>query len=244
MSNCPARAGFTHRPSSRPTVHRDHPRSRGVYPFRPAAVQFSVGSSPLARGLPNQTGLALVGSGIIPARAGFTPHRRAPAQAAPDHPRSRGVYALPLRPPCVLLGSSPLARGLLSRILRGGRRWRIIPARAGFTDAGQGDGRAQSDHPRSRGVYAQLRKGAQASMGSSPLARGLPIPHNVRNHGLGIIPARAGFTWTCGGSERSTGDHPRSRGVYAKTSGGVTQAEGSSPLARGLRRARLRLDET
>ena len=30
---------------------------------------------------------------IIPARAGFTPGHAGPAAPAPDHPRSRGVYA-------------------------------------------------------------------------------------------------------------------------------------------------------
>ena len=49
----PARAGFTPTRRSSSRRMRDHPRSRGVYPygFRPAAL--SRGSSPLARGLPS-----------------------------------------------------------------------------------------------------------------------------------------------------------------------------------------------
>ena len=50
----------------------------------------------------------------------------------------------------------------------------------------------------------------------------------------GIIPARAGFTSAQYGSGRSTGDHPRSRGVYPGWSTPYSNQYGSSPLARGL----------
>ena len=71
-----------------------------------------------------------------------------------------------------------------------------------------------TDHPRSRGVYAD----------------GLLISVYV----LRIIPARAGFT---GGRRRSgsgTWDHPRSRGVYGILPALSRTEYGSSPLARGL----------
>ena len=80
------------------------------------------------------------------------------------------------------------------------------------------------------------------TVGSSPLARGLllgevlPVPH------VGIIPARAGFTATISPHEPSTSDHPRSRGVYRRINETGYAAEGSSPLARGLRRHRARPD--
>ena len=51
------------------------------------------------------------------------------------------------------------------------------------------------DHPRSRGVYRTFRCHPANACGSSPLARGLlPVMEDgaVR---LGIIPARAGFTY-------------------------------------------------
>ena len=91
-------------------------------------------------------------------------------------------------------GSSPLARGL---------RWGagvevgecgIIPARAGFTGPGRLTPRLASDHPRSRGVYISHLAILGDSGGSSPLARGLlPVISRIIE-GLGIIPARAGFT--------------------------------------------------
>ena len=69
----PARAGFTLHQGHRPRARRDHPRSRGVYPVRPASRSVASGSSPLARGLPRPVSAPMIGIRIIPARAGFTP---------------------------------------------------------------------------------------------------------------------------------------------------------------------------
>ena len=108
----PARAGFTRPQRRAPSPGPDHPRSRGVYRCPTWLMVNCTGSSPLARGLrmssvlrrrragssPLARGLRapgagqLVGSGIIPARAGFTAHRRRLLPRAGDHPRSRGVY--------------------------------------------------------------------------------------------------------------------------------------------------------
>ena len=71
--------------------------------------------------------------------------------------------------------------------------------------------------------------------GSSPLARGLPYRHRALQPGLGIIPARAGFTAATRATWPGTRDHPRSRGVYRVADAVVTSLGGSSPLARGLR---------
>ena len=51
---------------------RDHPRSRGVYTVVTNGSLTNAGSSPLARGLPNDIALTTQIRGIIPARAGFT----------------------------------------------------------------------------------------------------------------------------------------------------------------------------
>ena len=71
-----------------------------------------------------------------------------------------------------------------------------------------------SDHPRSRGVYVAELEAANAALGSSPLARGLPGFHK--------------------GGATATLDHPRSRGVYSQYDNGRGAGGGSSPLARGL----------
>ena len=68
----PARAGFTGRPASTRRRGRDHPRSRGVYPYLKGTPSWISGSSPLARGLQRDIGQVVHRRGIIPARAGFT----------------------------------------------------------------------------------------------------------------------------------------------------------------------------
>ena len=193
-----------------------------------------MGSSPLARGLREDGAQGLDGDRIIPARAGFTSGDRPVLTAAPDHPRSRGVYgSTPLRTNTAL-GSSPLARGLHRARRPPGRPQRIIPARAGFTRPGIGLSGTRKDHPRSRGVYTPHTLRRTLATGSSPLARGLPsLVGSLADAGR-IIPARAGFTGCDAPGSRVPQDHPRSRGVY--TGGWLHEMDilGSSPLARGL----------
>ena len=172
----------------------DHPRSRGVYCVRADPKFSSSGSSPLARGLRHDTVGATGAGGIIPARAGFTLAHSIRRGVVPDHPRSRGVYAVVLDRPGCDEGSSPLARGLLlgaRRVLCGVG---IIPARAGFTFLPSTVRERVWDHPRSRGVYKNFLTHFGTWMGSSPLARGLRSAPHVEAPLVGIIPARAGFT--------------------------------------------------
>ena len=133
-------------------------------------------------------------------------------------------------------GSSPLARGLLPAWLSNGEHVRIIPARAGFTPQASPPPGILRDHPRSRGVYDGGEWLVGAGLGSSPLARGLRGRLSSRRRGTGIIPARAGFTRSCPSASRPATDHPRSRGVYLSGDKVTHVADGSSPLARGLRR--------
>ena len=172
----PARAGFTPA-TGRPGPSRtDHPRSRGVYVTTTISTDLHAGSSPLARGLQNPLAPFKRNSRIIPARAGFTGRVAGHADRGRDHPRSRGVYQGTSRTHSVPYGSSPLARGLhcgrlRQRLLRG-----IIPARAGFTARKPERCSQNWDHPRSRGVYGASWILHVRVRGSSPLARGLPLP--------------------------------------------------------------------
>ena len=199
-----------------------------------SAVGTGVGSSPLARGLPQVHRLEELVGGIIPARAGFTEGPPAAVPARRDHPRSRGVY----RPQRQALhqrgGSSPLARGLHPAgpgLLGAGG---IIPARAGFTPCCGPTPTRSWDHPRSRGVYTGARVPVCPPTGSSPLARGLrERPWEPRGRPR-IIPARAGFTRARRRGSCRRRDHPRSRGVYRYRTHAYKEAYGSSPLARGL----------
>ena len=212
----PARAGFTTCDSRGASLKQDHPRSRGVYVIPWGLVAARSGSSPLARGLPADAVGVWAGTGIIPARAGFTRPALRRGLDGQDHPRSRGVYPNWIRAVTRVRGSSPLARGLPS------------PAPLG--------GSTGSDHPRSRGVYSTASPTLTCSPGSSPLARGLrPTPPRRRPRRW-IIPARAGFTARRPSPMARSRDHPRSRGVYRRVSGEETTPSGSSPLARGLPR--------
>ena len=190
----PARAGFTDHQTPGRRTPRDHPRSRGVYVRLRRVRESTRGSSPLARGLRGRAPVVLVLRRIIPARAGFTsPLTRSPTRRG-DHPRSRGVYLTASSRSLVVMGSSPLARGLLYAEPDGGTTIGIIPARAGFTlPPFPAVGRV-GDHPRSRGVYVVAGQEFLQRDGSSPLARGLRTGHVVRRNGKRIIPARAGFT--------------------------------------------------
>ena len=191
----PARAGFTTRASGRGPAPPDHPRSRGVYAPRVAALHRHQGSSPLARGLRDVGDDRWGAAGIIPARAGFTIPNVGASTIIPgssplarglremtvrsvmsrmDHPRSRGVYDPPFAVSPARRGSSPLARGLRSAPEHRKAFPGIIPARAGFT--------------------ATLCTDLRSKRGSSPLARGLHVRHAELHDRRGIIPARAGFT--------------------------------------------------
>ena len=230
----PARAGFTNRRLQGVRAPADHPRSRGVYKTLWTEVGNAVGSSPLARGLPGSRRGRRCGSGIIPARAGFTDGRLPDRGLPADHPRSRGVYARWSRCRAGAHGSSPLARGLLIIIDENGDLHGIIPARAGFTDGAIRRALLPQDHPRSRGVYPRRADTTTGITGSSPLARGLRGPLDEERVAVRIIPARAGFTPAGHYLLVRTRDHPRSRGVYTKFMLYLTVESGSSPLARGL----------
>ena len=178
------------------------------------------GSSPLARGLLPPRRLDGRPCGIIPARAGSTPHLLV------THPRVQG--------------SSPLARGLRPDRRPVRRRDGIIPARAGSTLQRKLTSPPSTDHPRSRGVYTRLGTSLPCQRGSSPLARGLLSStfHGAVN--VGIIPARAGSTLPPTPQRQYSPDHPRSRGVYSLSVRTRLPHRGSSPLARGLRLDLLR----
>ena len=190
----PARAGFTLSPRTRYSPATDHPRSRGVY-FRSPGQRFRpLGSSPLARGLPENGGEQGVKGRIIPARAGFTYPLSAPPSSWWDHPRSRGVYSVVCPSTVSSRGSSPLARGLHIRTRHPPPQLRIIPARAGFTPHRYRSRPSFQDHPRSRGVYESHTTGPFSDQGSSPLARGLQAQDKREWSSPRIIPASAGFT--------------------------------------------------
>ena len=71
---------------------------------------------------------------------------------------------------------------------------RLIPARAGNTEAYDLPRSVQAAHPRSRGEHIIQPVWTAIKTGSSPLARGTPRAGHRRHLRSRLIPARAGNT--------------------------------------------------
>ena len=169
---------------------------------------------PRSRGDDDQVFLAAMRrSGNSPARAGTTP------------PPAHG--------PVAHRGTAPLARGRLLERAGGGFAHRNSPARAGTTGSSPSPRRRGGEQPRSRGDDPDEALPTGWVEGTAPLARGRRAGPEVRRHGKGNSPARAGTTTPSTSSTRTAGEQPRSRGddVFAFVS--ETFAAGTAPLARG-----------
>ena len=90
------------------------------------------------------------------------------------------------------------------------------------------------DHPRTRGVYRRYTVRQGSAQGSSPHTRGLPVRLGRGRPGGRIIPAHAGFTGSPSPPRSGAPDHPRTRGVYMKSTQNHLTLAGSSPHTRGL----------
>ena len=91
------------------------------------------GSSPHARGAPRAPGSKGGGPGIIPACAGSTDEWIETYGSGGDHPRMRGEHPRAWRAICLIVGSSPHARGAHVDVLGDSGEDGIIPACAGST---------------------------------------------------------------------------------------------------------------
>ena len=111
----------------------DHPRLRGEYQNQEKRLTCSLGSSPLARGIQLLKIRFLLSMRIIPACAGNTWVLRFNCRVDRDHPRLHGEYYKNFWNCSIVVGSSPLARGIHCRMGKSGQRSRIIPACAGNT---------------------------------------------------------------------------------------------------------------
>ena len=129
----PARAGNTLSPVLDEVAGGAHPRSRGEHLLHLAHHHSNVGSSPLARGTHRRRVHDSAEAGLIPARAGNTASCAVKSLAVRAHPRSRGEHSMTGRIRCGCWGSSPLARGTLSKAKVARDFGGLIPARAGNT---------------------------------------------------------------------------------------------------------------
>ena len=145
------------------------------------------------------------------------------------------------------LGSSPLARGRPPFMLGIGCFDGLIPAGAGQTVSRRVRRRGRWAHPRWRGADYCGDVDGEPLAGSSPLARGRPLPCIMRSWYTRLIPAGAGQTSSDSSTTPSPAAHPRWRGADCGERDVRQRGQGSSPLARGRqnlaidRRGRRRL---
>ena len=132
-----------------------------------------------------------------------------------------------------LWGSSPHARGTLSYSRFHSLCTGIIPACAGNTYDTLAQSSSARDHPRMRGEHCIMPNVIGSRMGSSPHARGTLRLTVVWPGETGIIPACAGNTISGRITSGKCGDHPRMRGEHVLALGELSNAQGSSPHARG-----------
>ena len=192
------------------------------------------GSSPLSRGIRSPGFRVPAPVRIIPALAGNTSRTNRGSVLRTDHPRSRGEYAMCFLMAAAGFGSSPLSRGIRPPVRSGEPFSGIIPALAGNTTTATIPTGASTDHPRSRGEYADKIAPSVKKQGSSPLSRGIPIRWGRSCRGRRIIPALAGNTTPAAARPRMRPDHPRSRGEYSLFREHYANGGGSSPLSRGI----------
>ena len=158
------------------------------------ASSCSYGSSPLARGTPEQPHAQPRPERFIPAGAGNTSRLRTSASRPSVHPRWRGEHRSRVFYARGKCGSSPLARGTLIPVPADLALQRFIPAGAGNTHAWWCRSPRSAVHPRWRGEHRTQRYIKPMRSGSSPLARGT---HPLERFELGndrFIPAGAGNT--------------------------------------------------
>ena len=91
------------------------------------------GSPPLARGVRDMEIMNTIAQRITPACAGSTIPLLTVEEAIKDHPRLRGEYVDFTENAILILGSPPLARGVLDHCNERATLVRITPACAGST---------------------------------------------------------------------------------------------------------------
>ena len=229
----PAHAGKTGQRHASSSSPRAHPRSRGENGDKAFLVHVDGGSSPLTRGKRPAGGECPCEPRLIPAHAGKTCGWRFACVVGGAHPRSRGEN-LPLSwDPPIDVGSSPLTRGKLLRLLGARRGLGLIPAHAGKTRFCFPVHRLLRAHPRSRGENHRAVLGIAVQGGSSPLTRGKHVAVGAGLLTWGLIPAHAGKTGARRPWSMPRGAHPRSRGENRVPGNEHVGALGSSPLTRG-----------
>ena len=135
------------------TENWDHPHLRGEYLLSCMHACLSPGSPPLAWGILLDIGGGTCYQGITPTCVGNTRLPLRPLWVIWDHPHLRGEYAYSSTFISVLLGSPPLAWGILKFLKKLIISNRITPTCVGNTLLERATGKSRQDHPHLRGEY-------------------------------------------------------------------------------------------
>ena len=193
----------------------------------------AAGSSPHARGTPDQADARPAERRIIPACAGNASRSNTGRPLPKDHPRMRGERGSASSGKYVIVGSSPHARGTPVGPVPVLEDRRIIPACAGNAAPTVSPAYLLPDHPRMRGERGLVGFDRHLPFGSSPHARGTLHRHHTRLLGVRIIPACAGNAAVRRRRCAAKSDHPRMRGERTTGYRRSPNVDGSSPHARG-----------
>jgi len=252
----PACAGTTATTGAGTCCSAAHPRACGDH-IPPKIARFRYdGSSPRVRGPPRGRTPRQPTRRLIPARAGTTIRIPSPRSAGTAHPRACGDHSSDPILRASISGSSPRVRGPRGRHHEPDDDDRLIPARAGTTQAlpcslrlsaahprACGDhGRGPADHdarqrliPARAGTTRILAPRARPFPGSSPRVRGPQLAEAREQARERLIPARAGTTHQIGRCAFAQAAHPRACGDHTSPGFAVLSPDGSSPRVRGPR---------
>ena len=229
----PDHAGKTHPRCNSSNPARAHPRSRGENGLHSIPIVRALGSSPRGRGKLRTSPRVHAGGGLIPVRAGKTGRRLELLQPSRAHPRSRGENVIPIASQIGQAGSSPRGRGKRRTTDASFRRSGLIPARAGKTRASGGQVPPWGAHPRAGGENSKTIKLNIFELGSSPRGRGKLAREALQRVFDGLIPARAGKTFSRRVVLCLTWAHPRAGGENPAPRLTRATSPDSSPRGRG-----------
>ena len=171
---------------------------------------------------------------ITPTCVGNTSGGTSFGETSKDHPHLRGEYAMRSLITLVLIGSPPLAWGILDNKTDAWLGVGITPTCVGNTIQTLHGLKVLEDHPHLRGEYYFWCSLINIWLGSPPLAWGIhPMLLNVKN-GYGITPTCVGNTAVESHRSGFGQDHPHLRGEYPHPSIFGLRCRGSPPLAWGI----------
>ena len=235
VGSIPARAGEPLRCIDTASWTTVYPRACGGTKNSPDRIDAAVGLSPRVRGNQFRTGVEIVRSGSIPARAGEPCPALRPRYRFRVYPRACGGTDRRPALQMIRFGLSPRVRGNRPWARNRSARRGSIPARAGEPQSFRCCYCCWWVYPRACGGTPTLLLLLRFSIGLSPRVRGNRKGNNCRKPCQRSIPARAGEPIPEFMPSHVSTVYPRACGGTATSALGSSPAAGLSPRVRGNR---------